>query len=72
MPTLRALAAQRLDEPWETVVVDSGEQSCREDVARELPEARSVRHPERLRVGASRNAELRAACGEHVAFCPDV
>lgn len=71
VPTLRALAAQRIDERWETVVVDSGEHSCREDVARELPGAHVVRHPERLRVGASRNAGVRAACGRHVAFCPD-
>lgn len=71
VPTLRALAAQRIDEPWETVVVDSGERSCSEDVARELPRARVIRHPARLRVGAARNAGIRATAGEHVAFCPD-
>lgn len=71
VPTLRALAAQRMDEPWEAVVVDSGANSCSEDVARELPRAQVIRHAARLRVGAARNAGIRAAAGEHIAFCPD-
>ena len=68
---LDALAAQRFDEPYEVIVVDSGvEDSCAAFVAERYPGVRLVHSDERLRCGAAFNAGVRAARGDYVGFVP--
>jgi glycosyltransferase involved in cell wall biosynthesis len=68
---LRSLSAQRLDEPFEVIVVASGDDGCAEHVRERWPEVRVVDSRERLRPGPARNRGVEAARGEHVAFIPD-
>jgi glycosyltransferase involved in cell wall biosynthesis len=68
---LDSLRAQRVDEPFEVVVVDSGPRSCADVVCSRFPQARVVRSERPLGPGAARNAGVRATGGEHVAFLSD-
>jgi glycosyltransferase involved in cell wall biosynthesis len=70
---LQALAEQQCDEPWEVVVADNGSTDCSRSVVEEwanrthlfrLIDASKVEGP-----GAARNAGVRAAKGDIVAFC---
>jgi glycosyltransferase involved in cell wall biosynthesis len=67
---LDSLRCQDLTESFEVIVVDSGSLSCAPQVRAACPQARLVRSPERLRPAAARNAGVRAAHGEHIAFLP--
>ncbi len=70
---LRALAAQRCDEPWEVVIADNGSTDGSLAFARDW----AVTHPEVHVVDASglagasaaRNAGVEVATGEYLAFC---
>lgn len=68
---LRSLRRQDLDEPWEVIVVDSGDDGAADYVTAAYPEVRIVRSTRRLYPGAARNAGVRAARGRYVAFLPD-
>lgn len=68
-PTVAALLDQRLDEPFEVVVVDSGPIPA--SLGAEAPNLRTVRSERRLLPGEARNAGVDAAAGEHIAFCSD-
>lgn len=68
---LRSLSAQTLREPYEVIVVASGDDGCAEHVASAWPDVRIVSSVERLRPGAARNRGIAAARGEYVAFIPD-
>jgi len=70
---LDALAAQHCDEPWEIVVADNGSRDASMDLAREwadrcdrilVVDASAVPGP-----AAARNAGVRAAGGNRLAFC---
>jgi glycosyltransferase involved in cell wall biosynthesis len=65
---LESLRCQDFAEPWEVIVVDSGEDGCAEYLAAAYPEVRLER---RLYLGPARNAGLRLARGRYVAFLPD-
>jgi GT2 family glycosyltransferase len=68
---LESLRRQDLDEPYEVLVVDSGEDGCAEYLRRAFPEVRVVRSERRLFPGPARNRGVQAARGEYVAFLPD-
>jgi glycosyltransferase involved in cell wall biosynthesis len=68
---LGSLRRQDLDEPWEVIVVDSGDDEAADYVASAYPEARIVRSARRLYPAAARNAGVEAARGRFVAFLPD-
>jgi len=68
---LDSLGGQRLDEPFEVIVVDSGPRSCADVVRSRFPGARLVRSERPLGPGAARNAGVRATRGAHVAFLSD-
>jgi glycosyltransferase involved in cell wall biosynthesis len=68
---LGSLRHQDLDEPWEVIVVDSGDDDAADYVAGTYPEVRIVRSPRRLYPAAARNAGVRAARGPFIAFLPD-
>ena len=68
---LRSLRRQDLDQPWEVVVVDSGDDDAADYVAATYPEVRVVRSSRRLYPAAARNAGVRASSGRYVAFLPD-
>lgn len=68
---LASLREQTLDEPYEVIVVDSGEDDCAAHVAATYPEARLVRSPHRLSAGAARNRGADAARAPYVAFLAD-
>ena len=68
---LRSLAEQDFREPYEVIVVDSGDDGCADHVRSEWPEVRVVRSEERLYPGPARNRGVKAARGEFVAFLPD-
>ena len=68
---LGSLRRQDLDEPWEVIVVDSGDDDAADYVARAYPEVKVVRSARRLYPAAARNAGVRAARGRFVAFLPD-
>src|SRR5215213_2921854 len=69
---LSALAEQTYDGPWELVVVDNGSTDGSGDVARSfaprVPALRVVSAPRRG-LNHARNAGVRAARGEVLAFC---
>lgn len=67
---LRSLWRQQTSEPFEVIVVDSGSESCLRYVRSQYPGVRVVRSQTRLRPGAARNAGLRVARGEYLAFLP--
>lgn len=70
---LRALAAQKCSVPWEVIVADNGST----DGSRELAEAWAAQYdnfftvdaPQRRGAPAARNAGVRVARGEFLAFC---
>ena len=68
---LASLARQTIDEPFEVIVVDSGTDDCAAHVRATYPAVRVVRSEERLGVGATRNAGVRAARAPYVAFLAD-
>jgi glycosyltransferase involved in cell wall biosynthesis len=68
---LGSLRRQDLDEPWEVIVVDSGDDDAADYVACAYPEVTLVRSARRLYPAAARNAGVRAARGRFVAFLPD-
>nr|MBA2563814.1 glycosyltransferase [Gemmatimonadota bacterium] len=68
---LGSLRRQDLEESWEVIVVDSGDDDAAAYVASAYPEARLVRSGRRLYPAAARNAGVRAAHGHFVAFLPD-
>jgi GT2 family glycosyltransferase len=70
---LGALAAQRCDEPWEVVVADNGSSDASMVVVRAWSDRcsaiRMVDASARLGPAAARNAGVRSARGELLAFC---
>lgn len=70
---LRALAAQRFEEPWEVVLADNGSTDGSPDEARrlqsELPSLTVLDASARKGAAYARNAGVRAARGELIAFC---
>jgi glycosyltransferase involved in cell wall biosynthesis len=69
--SLSSLRDQEFDEPYEVIVVDSGTDDAAEYVRKAYPEVRVVRSEERLWPGLARNAGVRVARGEIIAFLPD-
>jgi len=68
---LRSLYRQELSEPFEIVVVASGDDGWAEHLRIKHPSVRVVASPDRLHPGAARNAGVSAARGEFVAFLAD-
>ena len=70
---LGALAAQHCDEPWEIVVADNGSSDTSMDLARSWSQksgrVRVVDASARRGPAAARNAGVRAARGDMLAFC---
>jgi len=70
---LRALSVQRCEEPWEVVVADNGSTDesrlVVQEWARAFPMIRLVDASKVVGPGATRNAGVRAAQGELLAFC---
>jgi len=65
---LEALRAQRFDEPFEVIVVWSGDERTVEVVRRTMPEAIVVGHRARIPTGAGRNLGVETSSGEIIAF----
>ena len=63
-----SLLDQDFDEPFEVIVVASGEGRTPELVRDRYPEVRIVESPVRLMPGGARNMGLEVACGDVVAF----
>jgi GT2 family glycosyltransferase len=68
---LGSLRCQTIDEPFEVIVVDSGDDGTDAYVRAEYPEVRLERSEERLGVGAARNRGIGAARAPYVAFLAD-
>lgn len=68
---LRSLRAQDLAEPFEVIVVDSGQDGTADHLAAAHPDVRVVRSATRLYPGPARNRGVAAARGAVVAFLPD-
>jgi glycosyltransferase involved in cell wall biosynthesis len=68
---LRSAFAQDFDEPFEVIVVASGDDGCAEYVRDYFPAARVVHSRQRLWPGAARNRGLREAGGRYIAFLAD-
>jgi glycosyltransferase involved in cell wall biosynthesis len=68
--SLGSLREQDFDEPYEVLVVDSGDDDTADYLRAAYPEVRLVRSEERLWPGPARNAGVRAARGDIVAFLP--
>jgi glycosyltransferase involved in cell wall biosynthesis len=68
---LIALRKQDLNEPFEVIVVDSGDDGAADLVRSQFPEVRVVHSETRLRPGPARNRGVREAAGEFIAFLPD-
>ncbi len=70
---LGALAAQRVDEPWEVIVADNGSRDdlagVVEDWRARVPGLRIVDASARPGVNHARNAGARAARGDRILFC---
>jgi glycosyltransferase involved in cell wall biosynthesis len=65
---LASLDSQDLAEPFEIIVVASGTDGCAEYLKRAHPEVVVVEHAQQLLPGAARNAGVRCARGEIIAF----
>ena len=68
---LTSLRAQDIAEPFEVIVVDSGEDDCAAHVRCRYPEVRVIRFHRRLWPGAARNRGIQSSSGRYVAFLPD-
>lgn len=68
---LGSLRTQTIKEPFEVIVVDSGDDGTDEYVRAHYPDARLVRSEERLGVGAARNRGAAVARAPYVAFLAD-
>jgi len=68
---LQSLRTQDFQEPFEVVVVDSGQDDCAAYVRTTYPEVRVVRSERRLYPGQARNQGVAVARGRYVAFLPD-
>lgn len=68
---LASLEAQDTVEPFEVIVVDSGQDGTSDYLSSEYPWVRIVRSDRRLHPGPARNRGVEAALGELVAFLPD-
>ena len=68
---LGSLRAQTIEEPYEVIVVDSGDDGTDAHVRAEYPEVRLIHSGERLGVGATRNRGVAAARAPYVAFLAD-
>ena len=69
--SLRSLMAQDLDEHYEVIVVDSGQDDCAAHIRASYPEVRLVQAESRLLPGGARNRGVEAARGRYVAFLAD-
>jgi hypothetical protein len=69
--SLHSLRAQDLDEPYEVIVVDSGQDGCAAHVRASYPEVRLLRAESRLLPGGARNRGVESARGRYVAFLAD-
>jgi glycosyltransferase involved in cell wall biosynthesis len=67
---LDSLREQDLEDPFEVIVVDSGDDGCADFVSAAYPEARVVRSDRRLYPGGAANLGIRLARGGYVAFLP--
>jgi glycosyltransferase involved in cell wall biosynthesis len=67
-PTLASLDSQTTEEPFEVIIVASGDDGCADYLREWHPSVRVVESRQRLYPGAARNAGLSAARGEFVAF----
>lgn len=68
---LSSLRAQTLQEPYEVIVVDSGDDDCAAYIRAAYPEPRLVRSERRLSAGAARNRGAAVARAPYVAFLAD-
>ncbi len=68
---LQSLRLQDFREPYEVIVVDSGQDDCAAYVRATYPEVIVVRSESRLYPGQARNRGVAAARGQYVAFLPD-
>jgi glycosyltransferase involved in cell wall biosynthesis len=68
---LRSLFDQDFDQPYEVIVVASGEDGCADHVRSSYPFARVIHSRQRLLPGPARNRGLREARGRYVAFLAD-
>ena len=68
---LDSLRAQDVDEPFEVIVVASGNDGCATYLALRAPDVQLVSSNDRLFPGAARNAGIARARGEVIAFLPD-
>jgi GT2 family glycosyltransferase len=69
--SLQSLIAQDFEEPYEVIVVDSGEDGCAAHVRMSYPDIRLERAESRLLPGGARNRGVEAARGRYVAFLAD-
>lgn len=66
--SVRSILEQTTEEPFETVVVTSGDDDSAARVRACFPSVTVLQSPTRLMPGAARNAGVAAATGSHVAF----
>ncbi|MBA3327618.1 MAG: glycosyltransferase family 2 protein [Solirubrobacterales bacterium] len=71
-PTLRALSEQDTQEPFEVILVASGDDNgWTASITYEFPWVSIVSIPHRLRPGPARNVGVQASSGRVIAFAPD-